>query len=102
MKQKKLEDSENGTNKKFKTCLEATVPLWPITYEQQLKQKENELLDLLKSYATEVQKTNPQAYEVINNKKNDNNGLPCAWLGYKASPQILGYRNKSEFTVGKT
>lgn len=100
MKQKKLESSEKGTEIKSKTCLEATVPLWSMTYDQQLMQKENELLDILKSYATEVQKTNPNVNEMISNRKKDNNGLPCVWLGYKASPQILGYRNKSEFTVG--
>lgn len=26
--------------------------------------------------------------------------LPCRWLGFQASPQIDGYRNKSEFSVG--
>lgn len=99
MHRRKLDNAGNASTA-VKTCLEATAPLWPMPYDDQLKQKETELLNLLKSYGTEVQKINTDLSASIDEQKSRNDGLPCVWQGYKASPQILGYRNKAEFTVG--
>lgn len=86
---------------KAKSVLEATAPLAALPYEQQLGQKEKDLLDVLKTYSRDAQKINGHLKHTIKKTMIANNGLPCQWQGIKASPQVNGYRNKSEFAVGK-
>lgn len=83
-----------------RTVQEATAPLAKMPYPEQLAQKEKELLDILRSYGTQAQRGN-RALDFKARMNESPAGVPCRWLGFKASPLIDGYRNKSEFTVGK-
>lgn len=86
---------------KARSVLEATAPLAALPYEEQLAQKEKDLLDVLKTYSRDAQKINGHLKHSIKKTMLANNGLPCQWLGIKPSPKVNGYRNKSEFAVGK-
>lgn len=93
MQKKRLENSNGGNGQTVrKTCLEATAPLAHLPYEDQLVKKEKELNDILSDYKKQILKVNPKL------KLLDNIGI---WKGFERAPLINGYRNKSEFTVGK-
>lgn len=96
-------DQNAPRSKKFKpkkTVLEATVPLASIPYEDQLKRKEKECLNHLKSYASAVKRASLELRPLIQANEKEI-GLPCIWHGIKEAPKINGYRNKCEFAVGK-
>lgn len=61
-------------------------------YEKQLETKNNEIETLLKKYAKELKKVNSASATALDDFK---------FEGVLPSPQINGYRNKNEFTVGK-
>lgn len=93
MQRKRLENSNGETAPIVrKTCLEATAPLAHLPYEEQLLKKENELKDILSDYRKQIVKVNPKLGSV------PDIGI---WSGFERAPLINGYRNKSEFTVGK-
>lgn len=103
---KRLENqaSENDgivTKEKKKTALEATAPLAHLPYDEQLKQKESECIRYLQSYATAVKKQNFQLKRIIQKNEAEFNGVPCLWHGFKKSPKTEGYRNKTEFAIGR-
>lgn len=83
-----------------KTILEATVPLAHLPYAEQLKQKEADCIKQLHAYADAVKRINHTLKKSIVSAKQELNGLPCVWHGFKASPQTEGYRNKNEFAIG--
>lgn len=92
--QKKRLENPNGNKVQTvrKTCLEATAPLAHLSYEDQLAKKENELKDILNDYQKQILKVNPKLGSI------KDIGI---WNGFEKAPLINGYRNKSEFTVGK-
>lgn len=94
--EKRREDKRPST----RTVQEATAPLAKIPYAEQLTLKENDLLDILRSYGAQAQRGNREL-DFKAKMKLSPEGVPCKWLGFKASPLVDGYRNKSEFTVGK-
>lgn len=93
MQRKRLENTNGGTGPTVrKTCLEATAPLAHLPYEDQLVKKENELKDIVNDYRKQILKVNPKLASI---------GDIGIWNGFERAPLINGYRNKSEFTVGK-
>lgn len=84
--------------KRQKTSIEATCPLAGLPYKDQIEQKRSEMENLLKTFGKELIKLNPDVKKSCFSPGSD---LPCEFLGIKESPVIDGYRNKSEFTVGK-
>lgn len=98
MAKKRTENKEPGIKK---TCLEATVPLANMPYEDQLKLKENESLEQLKNYGNSLRKINFRLKDRVSANQEKFDGLPCVWHGFKASPKTSGYRNKNEFAIGK-
>ncbi|EDV52320.1 tRNA (uracil-5-)-methyltransferase homolog A [Drosophila erecta] len=92
-KKRAAEDQESERQpKKQRTAVEATCPLSHIAYEQQLKQKSEDMSALLAKYTQELRKVNPRAKPHLD-KFQFQEVLP--------SPTVNGYRNKNEFTVGK-
>nr|XP_016944596.2 tRNA (uracil-5-)-methyltransferase homolog A-like [Drosophila suzukii] len=92
-KRRAAEDQESERKpKKQRTAVEATCPLSHIPYEQQLKQKSEEMSALLAKYTQELRRINPRAKPHLDKFKFEE-VLP--------SPTVNGYRNKNEFTVGK-
>lgn len=95
LQRKRKEDGkteEGSNNKKQRTSAEATCPLAHLSYEDQLKQKDTQMKELVKKFTKDLQKSNRDAKSSIDNLK---------YEGVMASPQVDGYRNKNEFTVGK-
>lgn len=91
-----------GDPKKLKTLEESTTPLAHLTYEDQLKQKQSETENLLKEFGKMFWvNSSSDKRKWIEEQREKFNGLPCQLLPIKASPQINGYRNKCEFTIGK-
>lgn len=97
MQQKRDTNTAGG---KTKSVLEATAPLSNLPYEEQLSKKEAELLEILKNYSKDVQRVNSDLQPDLKSKMLGNDGLPCEWKGFKPSPCVNSYRNKSEFAVG--
>lgn len=94
MQKKRLENPDGDRNPTVrKTCLEATAPLAHLTYDDQLAKKEKELKDILDDYRKQISKVNRTLGSI-----DKEIGI---WKGFERSPLINGYRNKSEFTVGK-
>lgn len=84
-----------------KTCLEVTAPLAHIAYDQQIQQKEKEAIEQLRQYGHVIRRVNHNLRSTVEANQSKYDGLSCEWLGFKASPQVDGYRNKSEFAIGK-
>lgn len=99
-RQQTTEDKRRPDNRTVRTVQEATAPLAKLPYSEQLALKENELLEILRSYGAQAQRGN-RSLDFKAKMKLSNEGVPCKWLGFKASPLVDGYRNKSELTVGK-
>lgn len=99
-RQQNHSDQRRPDNRPVRSVQEATAPLAKMPYSEQLALKENELLEILRSYGTQAQRGNREL-DFRAKMKLSKDGVPCEWLGFKASPLIDGYRNKSEFTVGK-
>lgn len=92
--------SENSKPLPKLSAVEATAPLSNMPYEDQLKFKENEALQVFKKYGQQIQEINFNLQETIKKQIDENNEFPCKWHGIKPSPVIHGYRNKSEFNIG--
>ncbi|XP_037814326.1 tRNA (uracil-5-)-methyltransferase homolog A [Lucilia sericata] len=86
------EEKRGSDNKKQRTSADATCPLAHLSYEEQLKKKYYEMEELIKKFTNDLKKINRDAKPHLQNFK---------YEGALASPQINGYRNKNEFTVGK-
>lgn len=92
-KRKEGENSKSGEgNKRFRTSAEATCPLSTMSYDDQLKHKDSNMKEIVNKFINELKKTNRDSRAYLEKFK---------YEGVLASPQINGYRNKNEFTVGK-
>lgn len=78
----------------------AVMPLWKIPYEEQLKNKEDELKKILVKIGRQIERVCCLAPEWLQRNRSKNNFMCCPLEGLKGSPSIEGYRNKCEFTVG--
>ncbi|KAH7430889.1 hypothetical protein KP509_08G019000 [Ceratopteris richardii] len=90
-----------GTNKNMDIC-DVVTPLAKFPYEEQLEKKRADISQILKKLGRNVRKAIspnvPLPQWVIDAKLRG--GLCCQFDGVVASPQVDGYRNKCEFTVG--
>ncbi|KAF6022198.1 TRMT2A [Bugula neritina] len=79
--------------------LSKTCPLWNMSYNDQLKHKEDKIKNILSSLKQEMMK----AYNDSKLPKSEypNTDYKDLLLPIKPSPQTDGYRNKCEFTVGR-
>lgn len=91
----------NIPNKRQKTTIEATCPLASLPYWEQLAQKCIEMEKLLKAFGRDLVRCNPDARTYCFKDTTIDKNMPCEFFGIRESPKINGYRNKSEFTIGK-
>ncbi|XP_061396260.1 tRNA (uracil-5-)-methyltransferase homolog A [Musca vetustissima] len=80
------------SKKRQRSSADATCPLSGMPYEDQLKQKDSNMKELIKTFVDELKKTN---------KDSNNHLAKFQYEGVLPSPEIDGYRNKNEFTIGK-
>ncbi len=71
-----------------------------MSYENQLKLKEQVVRQLIGKYVGESESEVAFIDVGKNQNENGNDGTVCAWEGIVASPIRYGYRNKMEFTFG--
>lgn len=83
-----------------KSLVESTTGLAHLSYPEQLKLKQNEMIDVLKKLANDVWKWNHLMRPYIEQQTKKYDGLPCKLLPITGSANIDGYRNKCEFTIG--
>lgn len=87
--------------KRMKTVEETTTDLVHLSYADQLRHKQEKIKETLKNFGQRVFKENYSMRSFIDNQRSKYEGLPCQLLDIIPSPQIDGYRNKCEFTIGK-
>ncbi|XP_041979260.1 tRNA (uracil-5-)-methyltransferase homolog A isoform X2 [Aricia agestis] len=96
-RKKKKEDEGKSQEERLK---DAVIPFWNVSYEEQLKRKENEIRKTLMHYENEVWKVFKNRRKEIEANRKIYNGLSFELKLIQKSPVTEGYRNKSEFTVG--
>ncbi|XP_058462953.1 tRNA (uracil-5-)-methyltransferase homolog A [Malaya genurostris] len=87
--------------KKRKTLEETVTALAHLSYEDQLMQKQSEVRNILSSFGSLIWKTCPSLRGHVEKQRQKYDGLPCKLEDIRKSPQVNGYRNKCEFSVGK-
>lgn len=102
IRKRNQETQGGGDPKKQKTLEESTTPLAYLSYDEQLKLKQSEVENLLKQFGSQYwQACGIKKRQYIEEQRKLNDGLPCKLQTIKASPQLDGYRNKCEFSIGK-
>lgn len=100
---KRKQDGENnqskGNNKKQKTVAEGSEPLGHLSYEEQLATKQKKIEEVLKQFKRDLKKANDIQRRTAANHSDE---LICELRQIIGSPLTEGYRNKCEFTIGKT
>ena len=79
----------------------SVMPLWNISYEEQLKTKYDDLEGTLRNLANQIEKNNSDYKAWVKEQRKLYDGKCCELLPIKSSPVTEGYRNKCEFTIGK-
>jgi tRNA (uracil-5-)-methyltransferase len=93
-------DEAKQPHKKAKTVEETSAPLGHLPYEEQLKIKQEKMVEILKKFQDSIYKLIPeQRIEIF--AQRELNHLPCVLEDIVPSPEIIGYRNKCEFSIGK-
>ncbi|XP_067647883.1 tRNA (uracil-5-)-methyltransferase homolog A isoform X2 [Eurosta solidaginis] len=96
LQKRRNEDAQRGKSepeaKRHRNSAEAICPYAVFPYEEQLQKKNSEMQRILDKFSNTLRSTNPAFKKARGALK---------FEGVKSSPQINGYRNKNEFTVGK-
>ncbi|XP_076167441.1 tRNA (uracil-5-)-methyltransferase homolog A [Ptiloglossa arizonensis] len=106
---------EEATNKRLKTdendqsmsiadkVKSTTIPLWNTPYQGQLELKQKEMRSILANICKKILKEGKDdLLDWLNYQKDKYEGLPCELLPLLSTERITEYRNKCEFTVGKS
>uniref|UniRef100_A0A9I3FH28 tRNA (uracil(54)-C(5))-methyltransferase n=1 Tax=Anopheles epiroticus TaxID=199890 RepID=A0A9I3FH28_9DIPT len=88
-------------NIKRRTVEASATSLAYLTYEEQLKQKQSEMENVLQKFGKELWSSIPTLRSFVEKERQINGGLPCAFDSIRPSPMQDGYRNKCEFSIGK-
>nr|CAD7399028.1 unnamed protein product [Timema cristinae] len=82
-------------------CLkDSTTPYWNISYEDQIKRKQENIRELLVDLGHKLVRGNSALASWLDGQKVKHGGLPCELWDIRRSPVCDGYRNKCEFSVG--
>ncbi|XP_035892405.1 tRNA (uracil-5-)-methyltransferase homolog A [Anopheles stephensi] len=88
-------------NIKRRTVEASSTSLAYLPYEQQLKQKQSEMENVLQKFGNELWSSIPTLRPYVERQRQEHGGLPCALESIRPSPIQDGYRNKCEFSIGK-
>ena len=81
----------------------STTPLWNVPYSSQLELKQKEMTHILTNICNQIlNESKNNLLDWFNQQKDKYNGLPCELLPILSTDTITGYRNKCEFTVGRS
>lgn len=98
VKRRNEQTSDDRLAKKRKTAAECTTPLAHLAYPDQLKEKTNEIEEIMRKLSKDMYRNSPK---YIGEQQKLYNGFPCEFQAIKESPVVDGYRNKCEFSIGK-
>ncbi|XP_055599792.1 tRNA (uracil-5-)-methyltransferase homolog A-like [Uranotaenia lowii] len=87
--------------KKRKTVEESVTSLAYLSYDDQIKQKQSEMQNILVKFSDEVWKNCPNLRPYVEAQRKEYEGMICPLEEIRRSPKIDGYRNKCEFSIGK-
>ncbi|TKY67226.1 Zinc finger CCCH domain-containing protein 24 [Spatholobus suberectus] len=95
-------ETNNDNLAKTRSVRDVVTPLAHMAYADQLEQKKNSLMQILKKLTRNARKACPNGIPLPEwiLKSREIGGLPCELEGIVASPIVNGYRNKCEFSVG--
>ncbi|XP_011300538.1 tRNA (uracil-5-)-methyltransferase homolog A [Fopius arisanus] len=99
-KKQKLEESE--TISPELQVKASTTPLWNIPYPKQLEIKFKEIRSVVEKLGQTIWKQNAPLSKWIQQQEIKNDGLICELLPILSADETEEYRNKCEFTVGKS
>ncbi|XP_054906855.1 tRNA (uracil-5-)-methyltransferase homolog A isoform X2 [Poeciliopsis prolifica] len=77
----------------------AVTPLWKVPYEEQLRIKEQEVVEVLQRLAKEIGGTNKAMLPWLFAQKGKFNKMCCPLEAVRPSPTQTEYRNKCEFLI---
>ncbi|XP_041781994.1 tRNA (uracil-5-)-methyltransferase homolog A isoform X1 [Anopheles merus] len=88
-------------NIKRRTVEASATSLAYLPYDEQLKQKQSEMENVLQKFGKELWSSIPTLRTFVEKQRLLHGGLPCAFEPIRPSPMQDGYRNKCEFSIGK-
>ncbi|XP_058056645.1 tRNA (uracil-5-)-methyltransferase homolog A [Anopheles bellator] len=88
-------------NVKRRTVEASATALAYLPYEEQIKQKQSEMENVLQKFGNDLWSSVPALRPFVEKQRAQHGGLPCALEPIRQSPVQDGYRNKCEFTIGK-
>lgn len=98
---KRKQDFENGSHqaKKPKTVAESSESFGHLSYEEQLETKYKKIEEILRQFKIDLRKANN-----IQKRSTDalTDDLICKLRPIVGSPKTEGYRNKCEYTIGRS
>ncbi|XP_003488264.1 tRNA (uracil-5-)-methyltransferase homolog A [Bombus impatiens] len=101
-KRLKLDKDDQNISIEDKVKL-TTIPLWEMPYPSQLELKQKEMSLILSTICKQMLKESKgDLLDWLNHQKTKYHGLPCELLPILSTDTITEYRNKCEFTVGKS
>lgn len=95
VKKRKQEFESGSEHKKPKTVAES---LGHLSYEEQLETKQKKIEEILHKFKTDLRKAN----NIQRKQPEQSDDLICELRPILASPKLEGYRNKCEYTIGRT
>lgn len=95
-----VEDANNEDVSPDLKLKEAVTPLWNKTYEEQLQIKEKEIRQALSKLGRKIEQVYSYVPEWLKENRKMYDFMCCPVESVRAAPQINGYRNKCEFTIG--
>ncbi|PIK38885.1 hypothetical protein BSL78_24287 [Apostichopus japonicus] len=84
------------------SVVNAVTPLAHLPYEEQLAMKETAMKDFLTFLTDKYQSNIPEMRKWLNEQRSANDGRCISLESIKPSPIVDGYRNKCEFSIGKS
>ncbi|KAK9887879.1 hypothetical protein WA026_000184 [Henosepilachna vigintioctopunctata] len=79
---------------------ESTTPLADVSYEEQLKLKQDNIKKIFEKLTKQLLHSNQELRIWITRQKSLNNGIICPMENVKFADKIDGYRNKCDFSFG--
>ncbi|XP_038075321.1 tRNA (uracil-5-)-methyltransferase homolog A-like isoform X3 [Patiria miniata] len=78
------------------------TPLWNQPYENQLSTKQTNTREFLRNLSKMLQRNIGEMSPWLKQQRNSHSGMACELEPIKPSPVLESYRNKYEFTIGKS
>ncbi|XP_034949648.1 tRNA (uracil-5-)-methyltransferase homolog A-like [Chelonus insularis] len=100
---KKIKFDENGEEIPTSELVKSsTIPLWDVPYSEQLSFKQKEMKSIITQLGENISRENRSLGSWVKKQQEKNDGLICELKPILSTNVTEGYRNKCEFTIGKS